>query len=1406
MKLRKNVGKLIKKYAGVRGIAAGAVSLLLVTGGFHILWEDYQNGNLFKPELFVKNRELQGNQIMFPEKENIQDDNTSSEENDNKKLERDPESDDPYGQNSQDQSAYEMSVDQLPADEENARNIFTDPSLELSEGTGNSVWNQDGKQVVLAPDAEDKISLPAGYTGLTGESSRENTQPSGSGNASSNGDGNTIISGGDSAGGGSGSSGTQDTINPGVNDTPAPTPDPTPTPTPDQPVTPDNPSDSGDNTTVVDPDYPDSSKQPDLPKDPTMGGNESIYDGDFPDDGYEEGTVEADSAVLRVTGTMGLSDSSEVEFYQGAVVTDWKILCSVYAVVDTGTGTYRIRNYSENFKIGDHPQIAEGDFTVTFYFRPNPQSPWQEVDYTIPVKYCRVVVMGAADEKGNRRTLDSACLEEGEEINLLSELQQLYDIQQKDWGVGLYDQLYEIVPGWNVNGEQEVYTTKFMPEKPGRYEMYPMERVEVPEDMRVSLEYDYTDAYVYKQILNGYYGADKEILEVPQGIQQVRLWGIKLKKIRIPASVDTLTRDFVVVSDSYEVAEDNPYFCSEDGLLFNNDKTVLLGIPTGVETLDIPETVETVYLPMENSLKQLNFKSAFPPDIDLSRVSGVQLTVPASAYADYRIGWRNILGTNVLSTSDASDYVYINGAVLSENKTVLERISDENSGLWIVPDQVRRIKAHAADRCPDVERIVVPENVEILESESLSGEGIKEIYFQGENPPEIAEDTFGDLSTKDLVVYIPDGTYEGYMEKWENVLGEETAKELIQTRECDLVETEEGATYLNVSGSAILLQAPEKFTSFDDLDLPDDITEITEIGNNAFEGCEVPKTLDIPASVTRIGRNAFAQCDDLEGILSETEEPIYIGENAFDDLRFMAYNTSYLELEDETMVRNIKTYVRTGCMIPDSGVYYILGCGDKLLMGDTEETADLLFGLDGDDTYLLNSSSDFSGELRGPEGHPITHIIRGAMMDCGEITISDDVAENLVEVQYNAFEGSGLKGEIHFSDKLRFIGNSAFLNCEDLTKVEFSDTATSDSEVRLSIGLCAFQGTGLTEVTFPANLQVLDSGVFLDTDILRITFTGSNVPTLTYQDPGVAYYFGSGDEDEAGMLRLAGEATGREEEYIAKWKYTLQGYEDESSIDENNVYWTVLSIAMSDWMDMTGEFPMDDNWEYIPEYLEYVNDMIPYFIEDIKITGEERAYNYFGMYAPEHPDRLEKPNIQDYIDAWKQRLEDEKEEALQKKEELLDPVKIPAEEEKKPKQDGEILDDPSKAEETTDQEDPEDPSEDPDETPEDPDETPEEPGEEPETPEDPSEDPDETPEEPDETPENPDDETPQEPEDPEAPETPEEPGEDPDENGSDGSEDVDDSNDTNDTEDTDDSADTGDQEDTGSDDETSADN
>ena len=66
---------------------------------------------------------------MFPEKENIQQNGNDPGENDNKKLEHDPEAKDPYGQEKQNEAAYELANNQMEADPESARNIFSDPSF-----------------------------------------------------------------------------------------------------------------------------------------------------------------------------------------------------------------------------------------------------------------------------------------------------------------------------------------------------------------------------------------------------------------------------------------------------------------------------------------------------------------------------------------------------------------------------------------------------------------------------------------------------------------------------------------------------------------------------------------------------------------------------------------------------------------------------------------------------------------------------------------------------------------------------------------------------------------------------------------------------------------------------------------------------------------------------------------------------------------------------------------------------------------------------------------------------------------------------------------------------------------------------------------------------------------------------
>ena len=114
-----------------------------------------------------------------------------------------------------------------------------------------------------------------------------------------------------------------------------------------------------------------------------------------------------------------------------------------------------------------------------------------------------------------------------------------------------------------------------------------------------------------------------------------------------------------------------------------------------------------------------------------------------------------------------------------------------------------------------MERLVISEGVEVLESESLNGEGLTEIYFQSDVPPEISADTFGDLDTKNLVIYVSEDNRDAYVEAWGEILGEETAENLIQVGKCELVETEAGMIYLDVAGSAVLIQAPEDITYLD---------------------------------------------------------------------------------------------------------------------------------------------------------------------------------------------------------------------------------------------------------------------------------------------------------------------------------------------------------------------------------------------------------------------------------------------------------------------------------------------------------------------------------------------------------------------------------------------------------------
>ncbi|MBQ3150204.1 MAG: leucine-rich repeat domain-containing protein [Clostridia bacterium] len=100
-------------------------------------------------------------------------------------------------------------------------------------------------------------------------------------------------------------------------------------------------------------------------------------------------------------------------------------------------------------------------------------------------------------------------------------------------------------------------------------------------------------------------GNAKTSYSIPDTVEEIFNFAFNkvkaLRSISIPASVSTITPySFVrcIGMESYSVAAENEKYISEDGVLFNKDKTELLKYPAGNKrkSYDIPDTVKTIEL------------------------------------------------------------------------------------------------------------------------------------------------------------------------------------------------------------------------------------------------------------------------------------------------------------------------------------------------------------------------------------------------------------------------------------------------------------------------------------------------------------------------------------------------------------------------------------------------------------------------------------------------------------------------------------------------------------------------------------------------------------------------------------------------------------------------------------------
>ncbi len=370
----------------------------------------------------------------------------------------------------------------------------------------------------------------------------------------------------------------------------------------------------------------------------------------------------------------------------------------------------------------------------------------------------------------------------------------------------------------------------------------------------------------------------------------------------IPASVSNIETQFISSAlTTITVLEPNTNYSSEDGVLYNDNKTTLVRCPRAKGPFSLPSSVETIatnafyYCPLNsitlnNGLKTIS-DSAFY-ECGLSSISipdSVNNISPTAFDWAYNLTAINVGSGNVAYFSDAgvlynkdkstlilcpkakASYVipvsfnvlrigerafYSNGLSAIEIPVSVVSIGDAAfrhcDHLATVTlhgaapgDGLETIGAEAFSDCDALNIITIPDSVTSIGANAFDYSGLESIQLSA-NLGSIADETFSSCdSLKGIdipgsVHNIGEGAFAG----------------------CSVLGYEESVT-LHEGLQSIGKRAFQSCYSMLALDIP---SSVTSIGEEVFEGCGGLENITLPSGITSIPAYAFNGCMELENV------------------------------------------------------------------------------------------------------------------------------------------------------------------------------------------------------------------------------------------------------------------------------------------------------------------------------------------------------------------------------------------------------------------------------------------------------------------------------------------------------------------------------------------------------------